>query len=192
MNKDINYYLSLPYNIYLQSISEEDGGGWLARIEELEGCIADGETPNEAISNLESAKRDWIEFCLEEGLDIPEPKEDINYSGKFTLRVSKSIHKQLVETADKEGISLNALVNNYIIMGLKNTTIKNIITELFKEQLQENLEVSIYYNKKTPKKIIPRKREYSLWTNRGRSDNLFNFESRLSDDRFRGGIILDK
>jgi len=34
------------------------------------------------------------------------------YSGKFTVRVPKSLHQALVERAEKEGVSLNLFVTN--------------------------------------------------------------------------------
>lgn len=34
------------------------------------------------------------------------------YSGKFTVRLPKSLHQALVERADKEGVSLNLFVTN--------------------------------------------------------------------------------
>ena len=45
----------------------------------------------------------------EKGEEIPEPLSDNNYSGKFTLRLPKSLHKNLSIEAEKEGISLNQL-----------------------------------------------------------------------------------
>jgi len=34
------------------------------------------------------------------------------YSGKFTVRLPKSLHQALVDRADKEGVSLNLFVTN--------------------------------------------------------------------------------
>lgn len=131
MMKDLTYYLNLEYKYNLERISEEDGGGWLASIPLLEGCISDGETPTEAIVNLEDAKKEWISFCLDNGVTIPEPRED-KFSGKFTLRVPKSTHKFLVNRADEEGISLNNLVNDLISKGIENKKINEEIETLLK------------------------------------------------------------
>lgn len=72
--KDLDYYLSLNYDVKIKSLSEEDGGGWFASIPLLNGCVADGKTPNKAVRNLEEAKRAWLEFSLSENIDIPEPR----------------------------------------------------------------------------------------------------------------------
>lgn len=157
MTKNIKYYMGLNYKIEIDPISKEDGGGWLAVIPELEGCMADGETPSEASENIIDAKQDWITFCLDEGLDIPEPMPEdvVKYSGKFTLRVGKTIHRELVETAKKEDISLNSLVNGFIHTGLRT---KNITKEL-KDLISSNIkpEFKIYMNNKrtTPDHKIP-------------------------------------
>ena len=36
----------------------------------------------------------------------------LHYSGKFTVRLPKSLHHALVERAEKEGVSLNHFVTN--------------------------------------------------------------------------------
>jgi predicted RNase H-like HicB family nuclease len=46
---------------------------YLAKSSELYGCMAQGETLEEAIKNLEEARVDYIYSLLEDGLDVPEP-----------------------------------------------------------------------------------------------------------------------
>ena len=48
-----------------------------------------------------------IETKLANGFDMPEPVKKTKASGKFTLRVPKSLHQRLTIEAKKEGISLN-------------------------------------------------------------------------------------
>ena len=70
MNKDLNYYLSLPYPIEL--IPDEDGY-WFAQIPLLPGCMTQGASRNEVLEMLDEAKELWLETSLEEGIPIPEP-----------------------------------------------------------------------------------------------------------------------
>ena len=49
----------------------------------------------------------WIETKLANGFDVPEPVKDTKASGKFTLRIPKTLHQRLTIEAKKEGISLN-------------------------------------------------------------------------------------
>ena len=60
-------------------------------------------------------------FLKEECRKIPEDDYQSEYNGKIALRVSKSLHKRLVQTAEMEGISVNLLLNNAIenYMGIK-------------------------------------------------------------------------
>jgi predicted RNase H-like HicB family nuclease len=53
--------------------SEEDGG-WIADIPDLLYCSAFGETPEEALREIQVAKSLWIETARAEHRPIPEPK----------------------------------------------------------------------------------------------------------------------
>ncbi len=70
MNKTLEYYLSLRYDIHLEGLEE---GGYFATIPLLKGCMSDGETPVEAVKNLEEAKTLWLEGAIEQNMAIPEP-----------------------------------------------------------------------------------------------------------------------
>ena len=112
MTKDLEYYINLKYSVKLAPISEEDGGGWLAEIPELKGCMSDGETPEEALKNVEEAKIAWMSTALKRYQTIPLPNsgDDDEYSGKFTLRLPKFLHKELSLAAEKDDISLNQYI----------------------------------------------------------------------------------
>jgi len=53
--------------------SEEDGG-YIADIPDLKNCSAFGETPEEALREVEIAKAAWLEAARAEGKPIPPPK----------------------------------------------------------------------------------------------------------------------
>ena len=53
--------------------SDEDGM-FIAEVPELPGCMADGETRMEALSNAEQIINEWIETAKEMGRPIPTPK----------------------------------------------------------------------------------------------------------------------
>jgi antitoxin HicB len=108
MSKTIDYYMGLPYTIELWRAEE---GGWVVRVKELPGCVSQGETPEEAIEMIQDAMQGWLEVSLEMGDAIPEPRPEEDYSGKFVVRVPKSLHRQLVDAANREGVSLNQYIN---------------------------------------------------------------------------------
>lgn len=105
------------YQIRIVKLSKEDGGGYLATIPELPGCMSDGETYEEALKNVQDAIEAWIDTAEHRGQKIPEPyiyRETDDYSGKFIVRIPKELHKELSESAEEQGISLNQLVLYYL------------------------------------------------------------------------------
>ena len=102
--KPLKYYLSLKYPVTIHSSPE---GGYVAEIEDLPGCLAQGETLDEAYELIEVARKMWLEVSCEDGQDIPEPRSEQEYSGKFMLRAPKSLHRKLDHMACREGVSLN-------------------------------------------------------------------------------------
>ncbi len=110
MNKNIDYYLGLPYNYVIKHIVDESGSYYFGKILELDGCQSDGETIDELYENLKEALEIYIETKLEGGFNIPKPSETDKYSGKFNVRLPKSLHEKLAIEADSEGISLNQYV----------------------------------------------------------------------------------
>jgi predicted RNase H-like HicB family nuclease len=59
--------------------SKEDQA-FLAEVPELPGCMADGQTYQEALSNVEIVIQEWIETALELNRQIPEPKGKLMYA----------------------------------------------------------------------------------------------------------------
>ena len=105
--KSVNEYMELPYNYIVQPIKDESGEYYYARVLELDGCQSTGETFEEAYENIKDAMKGWIEVKLENGYDIPLPVGYNDFSGKFVVRVPKSLHYKLSIEAEQEGVSLN-------------------------------------------------------------------------------------
>ena len=102
--KPLEYYLNLKYPV---TITPSEDGGYVAEIEDLPGCFTQGETLEETYSNMEDARRLWIEIAYEDGQDIPEPGDKQEYSGNFIVRGPRSLHRKLDHMAQREGVSLN-------------------------------------------------------------------------------------
>ena len=100
----LEYYVNLQYPVTLYPDPE---GGYVAQIKDLPGCLTQGENLEETIANLNEARELWIETAYDAGDDIPLPSTDDTYSGKLLLRMPKSLHRHLAETAETEGVSLN-------------------------------------------------------------------------------------
>lgn len=61
------------YSIVIEPLAPEDGGGFVALVPDLPGCMSDGETPEEAAANVQDAIVQWIEAAHDLGHDVPEP-----------------------------------------------------------------------------------------------------------------------
>lgn len=46
---------------------------YVASVPELSGCMAHGNTKEQALREIETAKELWIETALEDGQSVPEP-----------------------------------------------------------------------------------------------------------------------
>lgn len=82
VRKDIDYYLSLNYEVTLRKMTYAETGSsdthYVAQIPMIHGLMAEGETPQVALSNLEAVKRLAFELMLQQGKTIPEPRPEMN------------------------------------------------------------------------------------------------------------------
>jgi antitoxin HicB len=98
----------------------DEDGGYLARVPELPGCFADGDSVQNALSNLEAVLRDWLAISVERGESIPAPRRITDsFSGRFSVRVPRSLHEALSRRAEEEDCSLNQLVTALLAAGVR-------------------------------------------------------------------------
>lgn len=107
MKKNFKYYFNLDYTIRLK---QNEDGSFFAEIEELPGCMSEGDSKEEALRMIEDAKRAWIYVALKRKINIPEPEKD-EFSGKLNVRMPKFLHRKLSYKAREEGVSLNTLIS---------------------------------------------------------------------------------
>jgi antitoxin HicB len=69
--------MTLEYAVRIERLSEDDGGGYLATVPDLPGCMSDGATPEEALKNVQEAIASWIESAREWKLDVPKPSRPL-------------------------------------------------------------------------------------------------------------------
>ena len=117
MEKDLKYYLSLPYR--LEILPDEAEGGYALSCPELPGCLTCAPTVEEGLSLLADAKESWITACLADGIPVPEPARLEDYSGQFKLRLPKSLHRALSLRSSEEGVSMNQLCLYLLSKGLQ-------------------------------------------------------------------------
>jgi len=112
--KNFDYYMSLPYTMIMKPSLE---GGFVAKINELPGCLTQGETKAETLEMIEDAKAAWIDIALQDGEEIPEPTNE-EFSGKFNIRIPKTLHKELTIKAKEENVSLNQFTTYLLSSGV--------------------------------------------------------------------------
>lgn len=106
--------LSFP-RFEIRPLTKEEGGGYMIEFPDFPGCMADGETPEEAISEGRDALLSY-QRTLEELGRSGRALE--GYSGQWRQRVPKSLHASLARRAIQEGVSLNTLVATLLAEGL--------------------------------------------------------------------------
>ena len=98
------------YAIMVEPLSQADGGGWLASVPALPGCMGDGETREEALADAEGAIAEWMDAAAQLGRAVPTPAS----LGQWRQRVPRSLHEKLKIRAAQEGVSLIALVTSVL------------------------------------------------------------------------------
>ena len=68
----------MKYEVILYWSQEDDR--FIAEMPELPGCMADGETPEDALVNVQIVAGEWIEVARELGRPIPEPRGRLLYA----------------------------------------------------------------------------------------------------------------
>ena len=111
----IEYYLNLPYTIeFVPDKSDPEHPVWFASVRELKGCMTEADDFDEAAGQIREAMREWITDALEAGDPVPEPTSEDEFSVKFSVRLPKSLHRDLVRQADREGVSLNQYITSVL------------------------------------------------------------------------------
>jgi len=95
-----------PINIFW---SEEDAG-FIAEAPDLPGCSAWGQTESDAARAAQDAFAAWVQAAQAAGKAVPMPQRVRPIeacSGKFLMRVPRSLHARLARRAAQESVSLN-------------------------------------------------------------------------------------
>jgi predicted HicB family RNase H-like nuclease len=118
VQRSLDDYLTLNYS--LRVIADPDGG-YVLDFPDLPGCMSQVEDLDEVSSVAQEIKHLWLESAHRLGLDIPLPTYPEEYSGKFNVRLPRSLHRRLAEAADRDGVSLNQYVVMLLSEGVAST-----------------------------------------------------------------------
>ncbi|MBO4623353.1 MAG: toxin-antitoxin system HicB family antitoxin [Bacilli bacterium] len=104
---------------------------YIVKYIDFETVIGGGDTIEEAIEEAEGNLEFYLEYCEEHNIEVPEPSNhDYElYSGKVTLRMSKSLHQKVNDRARREGVSINSLLNEAIAEYIERKSITCMLAE---------------------------------------------------------------
>ena len=71
----------LEYPVVVEPLPSEEGGGFVAIVPDLPGCMSDGATPEEALTNVQDAITTWIEAANDLGHSVPKPSRRLALTG---------------------------------------------------------------------------------------------------------------
>ena len=96
---------ALTYAIVVEPLSTQDGGGFLATVPALPGCMGDGETREGALADALAAIGEWWDAARQIGRGIPGPHSP----GQWRQRAPRTLHDKPRRLEQSEGVSLNQL-----------------------------------------------------------------------------------
>jgi antitoxin HicB len=120
MKRTLESYLNLDYPFIVRP--DTDDGGYIVEFQDLRYCVGTGDTVEEAIADAKIAKSEWIKAAYEDGITIPEPQSNAEYNGRISLRIPKSLHRNIIEASKIDGVSANQFLNNLICIGMGKRT----------------------------------------------------------------------
>lgn len=149
--RSLEAYLALEYPFQVHA---DPDGGYVIEFPDLPGCMTQIENLDEVGSMAAEIRKLWIETAYEEGMDIPPPSYPEEYSGKFLLRLPRSLHRQLAEGAERERVSLNHWVISILARGEAELRIERRLDELDRRLREMQNEVR-YHVRGVPSLRVP-------------------------------------
>lgn len=103
------------YKMEIYCVKTTDGLQWNVEFPEVPGCGGAGDTIEEAMEDAQINLNVHLDYLKENGIAVPVPDTSfhiLEYSGKLSLRIPKSLHRQIAENAQKDDVSINSYINN--------------------------------------------------------------------------------
>ena len=102
------------YRVLLVRTGEGPGVAWRADVDELPNCSARGATPEEAVRRAWAAADRALGSQREQVEDDGRAKAPPQHSGKLLVRMPATLHDELAQAAEREGVSLNQLITGVL------------------------------------------------------------------------------
>lgn len=95
---------NMPHPVVISALSQEDGGGYIAYSPDLPGCLADGETPEEALTAFRDALNEWADEMRANNLEIPAPWASAEGSAKRGAALKRLVGMQQEVIAKQDAL----------------------------------------------------------------------------------------
>ena len=158
--------------MYMLRIRKETNGGeiqFVGRVEEFPEISVYEETSGDAYDALLAILEHVNTLYKRNNKSLPQPTEiKEEYSGRMTLRLTKSNHKGVAELSGKEGVSINQLISQFVTVGLTNNAVENQVNEVLqpiarrfqaglrKEEIMRAKRAEMNYNYSKNEEVRPR------------------------------------
>jgi len=122
--KTLEDYMSVVYPITIYP--PIDDSGYFVEIEDLDGCWADGNTLEEAMARIQQSKKVWIECCLEQGWDIPEPSDFRveNAPNRIHLSIEKALYDDICAESHINNVGVEDMIIGLCAAYIKDQEVK--------------------------------------------------------------------
>lgn len=131
--KPLEEYLAASYPFF---VMPDVDGGYVITFSDLPGCVTKAERFEQIGPRAEEARSLWLRTVYTEEIEAPLPSGPEEYSGRFNLRLPRSLHQWLAEAAGAEGISLKQYVATVLARGDSQARIERQLAEIGRSRSQ--------------------------------------------------------
>lgn len=120
INKDINYYLNLPWTYTVETAHERGQFFYIVRVNELPGVATDAATLPEAMELIKEVMVAAFELYMEDNEQIPEPEKQNYNKSRITYITTNKRQDQLLHEAQKRDLSLSEFLDSLVDKAFQN------------------------------------------------------------------------
>lgn len=118
-NKNLNYYLKLPWSYTINTTYEDGNPLFIVRVNELPGVCTDAPTIEAAMKLIMEAIKSTIKLYIEQGEEAPEPIDQEAFKGNIAYRTTNQRHYRIAREATLQKKSLSTVIDECIDKSLR-------------------------------------------------------------------------
>lgn len=118
-NKDIKYYLNLPWTYTIETENHENSSYYIIRVNELSGICTDSECLDEGMQEIKDLIACAVEIYKEKGEPVPEPINRDHFKGKILYRTDSERHYLIAKIAKAQHKSISRILDTIVDAGMQ-------------------------------------------------------------------------